>query len=242
MSSLSAFLSRRLARDDPCGLPLTLGLTISLLALALFLVLAVNVVLCGGPEGTIDWRCAEAMRQHAEAHHALRGLMRLITHLGGVPAMVAFSVVGGLLLWLRNYRLLAVGWVVAAAGGGLIDMGAKLLIDRDRPPIEARDEEVDEETKSFPSGHSMGSVVGYGMLGYVITLLGRRGAVRAAAVALLGVLVLLIGFSRIYLRAHWFTDVLGGFAMGTFWASFCITWLEVLRRRRLRARSEPLAA
>src|SRR5439155_7470231 len=119
MSSLSAFFSRRLAPDDPRGLPLTLGLTISLLALALFLVLAAEVVRYGGPEDTFDWRCAEAMKQHAEGHRELLGLLRLITHLGGVPAMVAFSVVGAVLLWWRHYRLLAVGWVVAAAGGGL---------------------------------------------------------------------------------------------------------------------------
>jgi len=237
MSTLSAFFSRRLARDDPRGLPLTLGLTISLLALALFLVLAVEVVRYGGPEDTFDWRCAEAMKEHAERHHELLMLMRLITHLGGVPAMVVFSVVGAALLWWRRYRLLAVGWVVAAAGGGLMNMGTKLLIDRERPPLHVlRDMVATETTKSFPSGHSMGSVVGYGMLGYILTLLDRRAAERVAAVALLVVLVLLIGFSRIYLRAHWFTDVLGGFAIGTFWVSLCITWVE-LHRRRLRARA-----
>jgi membrane-associated phospholipid phosphatase len=237
MRTLSAFFSRRLARDDPHGLPLTLGLTISLLALTLFLVLVVEVRLYGGPQDTFDWRCAEAMKHHAEGHPELRGLMRLLTHLGGVPAMVVFSVVGAALLWWRHYRLLAVGWAIAAAGGGLMNMGTKLLIDRERPPVQIlRDEAATETSKSFPSGHSMGSIIGYGMLGYVITLLVRRGAERVAAIALLVVLVLLIGFSRIYLRAHWFSDVLGGFAIGTFWVSLCITWIET-HRRRLRARA-----
>jgi undecaprenyl-diphosphatase len=241
MSTLSAFFSRRLARDDPHGLPLTLGLSISLLALALFLVLAVDVVRYGGPEDTFDWRCAEAMKQHAERHHELLVLMRLITHLGGVPAMAVFSVVGALVLLRRHYRLLALGWAVAAAGGGLMNMGTKLLIDRERPPLHVlRDIQATETTKSFPSGHSMGSVVGYGMLAYVLTLLVRRSAERVATITLLVVLVLLIGFSRIYLRAHWFTDVLGGFAIGIFWVALCITWVEMTRRRlktrpRLRA-------
>ena len=230
------FMRRRLARGEPRGRLLTLGLTVSALSLVLFLVLAADVDLYGGPPDTFDWRCAEAMKQHAAVHPNLLLVLRGITYLGGVPAMSVFAVVGGGVLWRRHYRLLAVGWVVAAAGGGLMNVGTKLLISRDRPPLELRDAAVHESTKSFPSGHSMGSVVGYGMLAYVVTLLVRRRPERTVLVTLLTVLVLLIGFSRIYLRAHWFTDVLGGFAIGTFWASLCITWIEVQRRRLLRAR------
>jgi membrane-associated phospholipid phosphatase len=235
VNHLPIFLSRRLARDEPRGLPLTLGLTISVLVLVLFLTLAVQVH-PGDPEkvtkGTFDWDCAAAMKEHAEAHPALLNVLALITHLGGVPAMVAFSVLGAAALWWRHYRVLAVAWAVAAAGGGLMNMGTKWFIDRERPPrYVLRDPRVPETNKSFPSGHSMGSVIGYGMLGYVVALLVRRRWQRVAAVALLAGLVLLIGFSRIYLRAHWFTDVLGGFAIGTFWVSLCITWAEVTRRR-----------
>jgi undecaprenyl-diphosphatase len=241
MSSFSAFCSRRLARHEPLGLPLTLGLLISALSLVLFLLLAMQVGPGGlnQPADSFDWRCADAMKEHAEAHPALLAAMRLITHTGGVPAMVAFSVVGAVLLWLWNYRLLAVAWAVAAAGGGLMNLGTKMLISRERPPATLRDEEVTERNESFPSGHSMGSIIGYGMLGYVMVVMARWRAERAAAVALLAVLVGAIGYSRIYLRAHWFTDVLGGFAIGTFWVSLCITWVEVLRRR---GRWRPAAA
>jgi undecaprenyl-diphosphatase len=236
VSGFSVFLSRRLARNEPRGLPLTLGLAISVLALALFLALAVRVS-PGDPErvtkGTFDWGCAEAMKRHAEAHPALLAVMRVITDLGGVPAMVVFSTAGALLLLLRGYRVLALAWVMAAAGGGLMNVETKRLIDRERPPPSLRDAAVSESNKSFPSGHSMGSLIGYGMLAYVVALLVRRRAERVAAFTLLVVLVLLIGFSRIYLRAHWFTDVLGGFAIGTFWVSLCILWAEVTRHRRV---------
>ncbi len=240
MSRFSAFLARRVARDDPRGLPLTLGLTISALALALFLTLAVHVR-PGDPEkvtrGTFDWDCAAAMKEHAHDHPLLLHILAFITDLGGVWAMVTFSVVGAAALWWQHYRVLAVAWAVAAAGGGLMNVGTKRFLDRERPPrYVLRDPLVPETNKSFPSGHSMGSVIGYGMLGYVAALLLRRRWQRVASVAVLVALVLLIGLSRIYLRAHWFTDVLGGFAIGTFLVSLCITWAEVTRRR-LRARA-----
>ncbi len=230
MGNLSAFCTRRLARDEPLGLPLTLGVLISVLALTLFVILAVEVKRHDLDTG-FDRVCARLMKAHAERHPELLGVLRVVTHAGGVPAMVAFALVGAAFLWWRGYRLLAVGWAVAASGGGLMDLTTKILIDRQRPVAELRDEAVTERNQSFPSGHSMGSLVGYGMLGYVIILLVRGRARRVAAVSVLLVLVLLIGFSRIYLRAHWFTDVLGGFALGTFWASLCITAVEVLRRR-----------
>jgi membrane-associated phospholipid phosphatase len=124
-------------------------------------------------------------------------------------------------------------WLAAAAGGGLMNAGLKATFERDRPPHALRDAAVTETNESFPSGHSMGSVVGYGMLGYVLVLRQRRPLRRLAVAVALGLLVLLIGASRVYLRAHWFSDVCGGFAVGTVWVTCCISGLEVLRRRRL---------
>jgi undecaprenyl-diphosphatase len=74
----------------------------------------------------------------------------------------------------------------------------------------------------------MGSVIGYGSLAYVGTVLLRRRWAKALLVALVAALVLLIGLSRIYLRAHWFSDVIGGFAIGICWLWACIT---ILARR-----------
>jgi undecaprenyl-diphosphatase len=239
MSSFSTFCTRRLARHEPLGLPLTLGILISTLALLLFLTLAVEVKQ-SDQDTSFDWACAQAMQLHAEEHPLLLGLLRVITHAGGIPALVVLSVVGVLTLWWRHYRLLAFGWAVAAAGGGLVDLTTKILIDRERPPEALRDAAVTERNESFPSGHAMGSLIGFGMLGYVIVVLVRGRAVRTTVVTLLLVLVLLIGFSRIYLRAHWLTDVLGGFAIGVFWAALCITGVEVVRRRRpIRGEPEP---
>ena len=229
MKRLSAYLARRLARDDRYGLPLTVGLGISMAALAVFT--ALTLTMLSGATQAFDLACAEEMQRHAHTHPELLAVLRLVTAAGGVPAMVALAVVGAALLWWRNARLLALGWVIAAGGGGLFNMASKRVIDRARPPEVMRDAAVHETNQSFPSGHSMGSVIGYGMLGYIVVLLVRRRGERRVVLAALVVLVLLIGFSRIYLRAHWCTDVLGGFAIGTFWVALCITWVEVMRRR-----------
>jgi undecaprenyl-diphosphatase len=77
----------------------------------------------------------------------------------------------------------------------------------------------------------MGCAIGYGMLAYALILPQRRRPRRLAALILMTALVLAIGFSRIYLRAHWFSDVVGGWTIGIAWLFLCLGWLE---RRRLR--------
>jgi membrane-associated phospholipid phosphatase len=78
----------------------------------------------------------------------------------------------------------------------------------------------------------MGSFIAYGMLAYLLVLALPVRRVRIAVVGLLAGLVVLIGFSRIFLGAHWFSDVMGGFAAGGCWLALCISAIEMVRRRR----------
>jgi undecaprenyl-diphosphatase len=77
----------------------------------------------------------------------------------------------------------------------------------------------------------MGSLIGYGMLAYVLAVLWihRR---RARLAVMLGAILLIvaIGLSRLYLGVHYFSDVVGGYAAGLLWLSACISGLEVARR------------
>jgi membrane-associated phospholipid phosphatase len=72
----------------------------------------------------------------------------------------------------------------------------------------------------------MGSVIGYGTLAFVGVVLLRRRAAKVALVTVLVLLVLAIGFSRIYLRAHWLSDVAGAFAIGVFCLTLCIVVVQ----------------
>jgi hypothetical protein len=68
----------------------------------------------------------------------------------------------------------------------------------------------------------MGSLVAYGFLAYLLTRIAPAHFPRRAAIALLAGLVLLIGFSRIYLGVHFMSDVIGGYAAGAVWLALCI--------------------
>ena len=100
-------------------------------------------------------------------------------------------------LWWRRHTLLAIFWVVGVVGGQLIDVLLKLYFQRKRPHFE--DPLVIERTTSFPSGHSMGSLVAYGLLAYLVVRFLPARRWRTFIVAVLACWVLAIGFSRVYL-------------------------------------------
>jgi membrane-associated phospholipid phosphatase len=225
------FWGRRFAPGEYLGLHLTLGLLVSLVLLAVFLLLTRDIHQEGGWLLRIDRRVATTLREHADGHPVVLHTLRVITRLGGVLALILLAVSGWLILRLRRRRLLAAVWLFAAIAGGLIDFMLKASIDRARP--EHPDAAVTETNESFPSGHSMCSVVGYGMLVYVWILRLRQRRARLAVVGGLTALVLLIGFSRMYLRAHYFSDVIGGYCVGAVWLAVCLSGLEVVRRRKL---------
>ncbi len=181
--------------------------------------------------GAFDNRLAEVLAQRM-APGALRAIS-LATHLGDPLTLTALvALVGTALLW-RGHRWLALGWVVACAGNGVLNRLLKQIFERVRPLHDHGFATADGY--SFPSGHTSGSVVVYGMLAY----LGMRllpppwhlpGVLLAAALAYC------MGVSRVLLQVHWASDVLAGIASGLAWLAVCIAAIE-LRRRYVRGAS-----
>jgi membrane-associated phospholipid phosphatase len=229
------YVSRRFSHGEYLGLHLTIGLLSSLCLLLAFGVVAHSI---RQDHYLIPFDQSLGMRleEHRQASPRVRVMFIVITALGSVPAMTALALLIALLLLLRRRWLLTLVWLIAPFGGGLLDMGLKGLFERERPPF--RDRFIDETTKSFPSGHSMGSLICYGLLAYLLVLVVRRAWVRLLAVSGLSVLVLAIGFSRIYLGAHYVSDVVGGYAVGGVWLAACITAVETVRRRPRNASQE----
>jgi membrane-associated phospholipid phosphatase len=172
-----------------------------------------------------DLRVSEFWRQHAGAETRAANL--LLTDLGGVAGNLVTALMGAVWQLSHGRRRFAAAWIAIVLGGGVLNQALKIGLDRDRP--QDPDNAVVERNKSYPSGHAMGGAVGYGMVCYALLRQSRFPFRRTALVTLFVMLIVGIGFSRIYLRAHWFSDVIGGYAAGLCWLSLCVGLLE--RRR-----------
>jgi undecaprenyl-diphosphatase len=196
---------------------------------ALFALLTANVV--AGRTAAFDLSWAEAARRHAADHGWLLAALRTATHLGDWAFLgTAGVVVLAALAWRRRFALAAL-YVVVALGGHQGNRYLKQVFERPRPPAALRDEAaLHLGDPSYPSGHTMAATINFGLLGYVYMRWGRGR--RAPVAALLCGAVLLVGLSRVYLRAHWVTDVCGGMTAGGAWLALWVAMAEALRHRR----------
>lgn len=147
-----------------------------------------------------------------------------ITELGSVWFLTILSVIVLLLLWFKAKDKWGILFFILAVGGGaLLSVLLKNLYGRGRPSI---NEEIDAIGFSFPSGHSMGSLIFYGFIAYFIMRSRLEKGLKVLSLVVLGALVVLIGTSRIYLGAHFPSDVIAGYAAGTIWLVLCLLALE----------------
>jgi membrane-associated phospholipid phosphatase len=162
----------------------------------------------------IDNSVADELHEFVRTHRAFTSAMRLASDLGSTPAwwIIVLPVIG----WLGYRRLprLVAFVAVTAIGSSLLNNAIKMAVDRARPHL--ADPVASASGRSFPSGHAQAAIVGYGILILVfLPAIPRR--MRPWAMAIASLLVLLIGFSRIALGVHYFSDVIGGFLIGGAW-------------------------
>lgn len=216
---------RELSAAEYLVIHLGLGLVLSMAALV-FVALAEGVRE-GEPIVGVDLALARAL--HASSSSAGVAALRAFTLLGSFWALALLAVVVAAALLRRGRRVLAVGWLFALAGGGLLNTALKALFARPRPTF--ADPLAVAAGWSFPSGHSMGTFVAFGMVSYLGLLFLRTLRARLVLVALALGWTVAMGFSRMYLGVHYLSDVLAGFAAGTVWLAACISGIEVARRR-----------
>ena len=155
-----------------------------------------------------------------------------LTHLGDPLTLTGLAVAIALwLAWLKRFPLVA-GWVLAVGGNALLNPLLKGIFQRARP-IHGSGLTI-AEGYSFPSGHSSGSVVAYGMLAYVLcrTLPEHWSGWRLPVVLLAAATAFIVCSSRVILQVHFVSDVLAGMASGSIWLALCIGAVELVRYRQ----------
>jgi undecaprenyl-diphosphatase len=126
-----------------------------------------------------------------------------------------------LFLAARREWLRAAALAIAGLGGTLLNNVLKLIFHRGRP--EFATEFITHQSWSFPSGHAMNSLVGYGFLAYLLLESTTDRRARIAILVATTIVVGLVGFSRLYLGVHYPSDVIAGFLAGGIWLLVCIT-------------------
>ena len=214
------------------GLTLTAGLAAGLLASA-----AVIVAFAELADGVVEGESRRFDRSvllwiHATFPAWLDGPMRLITALGYYWIVVPLLLVSAYAFYRKGLLLSAALLVISTAGSIALTTFLKAVFQRTRPSLFQSD--YTASFYSFPSGHATVAVGFYGTLALLVALrlVGwQRWTVAAAGVAL----VLLIGFSRLYLGVHYPTDILAGYLSAALWVSTVgsalLLWRSVRERK-----------
>ena len=222
------FVAGRFARGEYLGLHLTIGLIVSIAALWLFGAVTEDVI-HHDPLTELDLDIVTWFRAHSTP--ALDHIAVAVSLVGSPVTMAVVGVTVAIVLAVRRRWILFSGWAAVFAGGGVLDWGLKQVIRRPRPT--GASAFLYGGSFSFPSGHAMGSLFGYGMLAYLLTRFwAKTWRQRLSIIIITTVLVVAIGLSRLYLGVHYFSDVVAGYAAALVWLAACISGVEITLGRR----------
>ena len=223
------FVRNRLSPEKTLGLHVTLGVLVMLLGSWTFSEIAEDLG-PRTPQVVLDQEVADWF--HARARPEITRVMHAISWLGSVAALTIISTCCAIFFVLRRGWNRLVALIVTMVGGALLNVTLKHFFQRERPVFE--NPLVTISTFAFPSGHAMGATLLYGLLALIALRFVRPVRQRIMICAAAALLILLIGFTRIYLGAHFLTDVLAAFAIASAWLAFAWSTAETFRKRRAR--------
>ncbi len=151
--------------------------------------------------------------------------------LGYTPLSPLTFVVVFIALYALGQRLDAALAVLSALLAGLLGTGVKILTARPRPSPTLVHVAAHLHDYSFPSGHVIHYTTLFGFACCALLIARRRSSARGLTLALLALIIVLVGPSRVYLGEHWPTDVLGGYLLGALWITGTIKVRRILLRR-----------
>ena len=165
---------------------------------------------------------------------SLTNFMLVITFLGKHDLLIPLNFVLIAFFIYRKERWFATRIAALSLSSLILMFMLKFFFQRNRPLQPVID---DVSGYSFPSGHALISVVFYGLFIYMIWHEVKSKWLRIALVTLLGTLILLIGFSRIYLNVHYASDVIAGLAVGFIWLVLSLNIIHRIEKRYIARRA-----
>ena len=196
-------------------------LGVAVLALTGFVVLA--LLAAAHQLSTLDHRARALV--HLTRLPLLDPAMMGVSGLGENYGLIPLITLGVAALW-RPSRRWAVVLPLLMAGTGVLQLVAKWAIDRPRPNLSAW---------GFPSGHVLSLVVFFGLMTYLLAMSTMTRSRRRLGYVGCSAIVLAVALSRLYLDAHWISDVAGGLTLGLAYLLLTISLVERLAAGRLAA-------
>jgi membrane-associated phospholipid phosphatase len=173
------------------------------------------------PYFTIDLTVTRAIQTISWPWFAV--FMEIISFPGIAPYSFALVLLIIVVLFAVGLRWESVSSLIAGAGGSIADTVAKAIVHRARPAADIVHVVQTVSGYSFPSGHVVFYTAFFGFLIFLAySLLKERVVWRSTLIFVFSFLVATIGISRIYLGAHWFSDVLGAYLLGSLWLALTI--------------------
>lgn len=225
-AELRRFLRRRFSREGALGLYMTVGLVVCAAVVVVLTILAHEVFEVSGP-GRLDRAVTLAMRDLRSP--GLDRAMLVVTRLGDYRFLIPMALLASALFAWSHRRVSALLFLGSVLGGFLLESLMKITFHRDRPDLWPA--LVTEKSYSFPSGHATMTTLFFGACVAIVFHVTRRAGYRITALVAGAVMPAAVGFSRIYLGAHWLTDVCAGMLLGLFWVAVCATGTQYLARR-----------
>lgn len=227
-SQLVRFLQQQLNSRSASSLQsgvLAQGIFLCLLSLVVFSYITYKVM----NVETADWDLT-IMLAIQKTHIPLFDIvMKSFSNIAGPVVLIGISLGLSVKFWLRKQRIELFGFAVASIGAALLNLLIKACFNRPRPLMWAMIHD-DLNTSSYPSGHVTNGLVIYGFFAYLLA----RSFPRWRGLIYLGIFLLMlgVGWSRMYVGLHWPTDVLGGYASGFAWLNASIVCFEICKQRQ----------
>jgi len=158
-------------------------------------------------------------------------LMRTFSQIGNTGPMLLLMLAAGMVLYARAHRAQALNLAFVALAATMVPV-LKETVDRPRPTADAIYVLSEVSGHSFPSGHAFLAITFFGAMFYLAPRLCGAGAKFVLPLRLfLATMILGIGLSRIYLGAHWLSDVIGGFVIGGLALYAAVELFHLAQRR-----------